>query len=125
MSRAFVPSCGPTIPSADALMVMGRTYITFGPQIAAFAAKNRMPVFSIQTQGVEKHFGLIAYAPDRIETFRRVATYVDKILKGAKPADLPVELPQEFTLLVNLKRAKQLGITIPPEVLYRATKVIK
>ncbi len=56
---------------------------------------------------------------------RRAATYVDRILKGAKPADLPVQLPQKFRLLVNLKTAKQLGITIPPKILYQATRVIK
>ena len=110
---------------AGSLLVMGRLYITYGRRIAEFAAKNQMPVFSIRSPSVEKHFGLVAYAPDWSDMFRRAATYVDKILKGAKPADLPVQRPVKYNLLVNLKTAKQLGITIPPNVLYQATKVIK
>ncbi len=110
---------------AGALLVMGRMYITYGRRIAEFAAKNRMPVFSIMSLAVEKHFGLLAYDRDRIDTFRRAATYVDKILKGAKPSDLPVQRAAKFSLVVNLKTAKQLGITIPPNILYQATKVIK
>ena len=67
----------------------------------------------------------MAYAPAWIEMYRRAATHVDKILKGAKPADLPVERPRKFNLIINLKTAKKLGITIPPELLLRATEVIK
>ena len=109
---------------AGALVVMGRMYANLGPRIAEFAAKNRMPVFSVHIPSVKK-FGLLAYAYDGTDMFRRSATYVDKILRGAKPEDLPVQRPVKFDLVVNLKTAKQLGITIPPNVLYRATKVIK
>ncbi|MEE8291699.1 MAG: ABC transporter substrate binding protein, partial [Candidatus Tectomicrobia bacterium] len=83
------------------------------------------PVFSLSYGSVRRHFGLLAYAPDWADMNRRAATYVDKILRGAKPADLPVQRPAKFRLVVNLKTAKQLGISIPPKILYRATKVIK
>ena len=110
---------------AGALMVVTGMYRSSGRQIAEFAAKNRMPAFSMSRSSVGRYFGLISYGPHWPDMYRRSATYVDKILKGAKPADLPVQRPVKFSLVVNLKTAKQLGITIPPEVLYQATKVIK
>ncbi len=67
----------------------------------------------------------MSYSTDSQHRYRRVAAYVDKILKGAKPAELPIEHPTKFNLVINLKTAKQLGVTIPPEVLYQATRVIK
>jgi putative ABC transport system substrate-binding protein len=69
--------------------------------------------------------GLIYYGPDFADVYRRVAYYVDRILKGAKPTDLPVEQPTKFEFVINLKTAKQIGLTIPPEVLARATRLIK
>jgi putative tryptophan/tyrosine transport system substrate-binding protein len=69
--------------------------------------------------------GLMSYGADRADSYRRVAYFVDRILKGAKPADIPVEQPTKFELVINLKTAKQIGVTIPPEVLARASRLIK
>jgi putative tryptophan/tyrosine transport system substrate-binding protein len=110
---------------AGALLVSGTTYSRFGGPIAEFAAKNRVPVFSVNLPLVETHFGLLGYGPDWTDMYRRAAIYVDKILKGAKPAELPVERPRKFILVINLKTAKQIGLTIPQWVLMRADKVIK
>ena len=93
-------------------------------RLANLAAKNRLPAIYGILEYVEVG-GLMAYAADRTDMFRRAATYVDKILKGAKPADLPVERPTKFEFIINLKAAKQIGLTIPPNVLVRADRVIK
>ena len=92
--------------------------------IAELAAKNRLLAI-YPGQDFVHSGGLMSYGPDRAEPYRRVAVYVDKILKGAKPADLPVEQPTKFELVINLKTAKALGLTIPPIVLTRATRVVK
>ena len=93
-------------------------------RIIEFTAKRRLPTIYDSSLFVDAG-GLMSYGADFQHLYRRVATYVEKILKGAKPADLPVEQPRKFDFVINLKTAKQLGLTIPPEVLYRATKVIK
>jgi putative ABC transport system substrate-binding protein len=93
-------------------------------RVLDFAAKNRLPAIYHYSEFVEAG-GLMSYGPDNTDVWRRAATYVDKILKGAKPADMPVEQPTKFEFLVNLKAATQIGLTIPNRVLERANKVIK
>jgi putative ABC transport system substrate-binding protein len=93
-------------------------------QIADLAIKNRLPSL-YETSAYVEAGGLMSYSSDDPANFRRAATYVDKILKGTKPADLPVEQPTKFDLIINLKTAKQIGLTIPPNVLARADRVIK
>ena len=92
--------------------------------IASLAVKNRLPSAYPERAYVEAG-GLLSYGPDLNNNMRRAATYVDKIFKGAKPADLPVEQPMKFEFVINLKTAKQIGLTIPPNVLVRTDKVIK
>ena len=94
-------------------------------QTVALAAKSRLPALYPYGYYVEEFGGFMAYGPPRDDMYRRAAFYVDKILKGAKPADLPVEQPTKFELVINLKTAKQLGLTIPPKVLMWADKVIE
>src|ERR1041384_5391132 len=93
-------------------------------QVAGLVAKSRLPVMFPRRDYVESG-GLMSYGASDIDLFRRAAIYVDKILKGAKPADLPVEQPTKFELVINLKTTKQIGLNIPPNVLARADKVIK
>ena len=93
-------------------------------QLVELAVKNRLPAIYYKPEFVEAG-GLMTYGVNRNDLARRAATYVDKILKGAKPADLPVEQPKKFEFIINLKAAKQIGLTIPPNVLARADKVIK
>jgi putative ABC transport system substrate-binding protein len=93
-------------------------------RIVDLAAKHRLPAMYPNNEYVESG-GLMSYSADILALFRRAATYVDKILKGAKPADLPIEQPTKFELVINLKTAKQIGLIIPPNVLARADRVIK
>jgi putative ABC transport system substrate-binding protein len=107
----FVPASGP-------LMATNRK------RIADFALKSRLPSMYNSGASVEAG-GLMSYGADQADSYRRVAYFVDRILKGAKPADLPVEQPTKFELVINLKTAKQIGLTIAPEVLARASTLIK
>jgi ABC-type uncharacterized transport system substrate-binding protein len=110
---------------ADALVQIQAAFLEPHQQrITDLAAKYRLPVMYNDRDNVEAG-GLISYGPDRADMNRRVAAIVDKILKGRKPADIPVEQPMKFELIVNLKTAKQIGLTIPPNVLARADRVIK
>ena len=101
-----------------------RQMIAIERRIAEFALKSGLPSVYAWREAVEAG-GLMYYGADRADSYRRVAYYVDKILKGTKPADLPVEQPKKFELVFNLKTAKQIGLTIPPNVLARADRVIK
>jgi putative ABC transport system substrate-binding protein len=109
----------------------GALFVLFDPvllghrrRIAEFASRNRLPAMYPHREYVQAG-GLIAYGADLRDNFRRAATYVDKILKGAKPADLPIEQPTKFELVINLKTAKALGRTIPPSLLQRADQLIE
>ena len=108
-----------------ALLVILSPMITFNSRrIVELALKYRLPGMYPTKQFAEEG-GLMAYGPVIADLYRRAATHVDKILKGAKPAELPVEQPTKFELVINLKTARQIGLTIPPNVLARADKVIR
>jgi putative tryptophan/tyrosine transport system substrate-binding protein len=122
LDRAFA-----AMTSAHAEAVLVLVDAMFGSQrekIANLAIKSRLPAVSGLTRHAEAG-DLLAYGASRVEVYRRAATYVDKILKGAKPADLPIERPSKFELVINLKTAKALGLTIPPSLLARADQVIE
>ena len=122
LESAFKTATG---SGANALVLLAVTLINEHlKQVAEFAIKNRLLSIYDRSSFVEAG-GLMSYGTNTSDTSRRAATYVDKILKGAKPADLPVEQPTKFEFVINLKTAKALGLTIPQSVLYRADKVIK
>jgi putative tryptophan/tyrosine transport system substrate-binding protein len=110
--------------AAGLVVVQDPMFLAQRIQLAKLATENRLPAI----YGIREHVevgGLMAYAASRPEIFRRAATFVDKILKGANPADLPIEQPTKFELVINLKTAKELGLTIPPSILVRADEVIE
>jgi putative tryptophan/tyrosine transport system substrate-binding protein len=108
----------------DGLYVVGSALLTVNEKrTAGFALKSRLP--SVGNRGYVDAGGLMSYGADFADSYRRIAYFVDRILKGAKPADLPVEQPTKFELVINLKTAKQIALTIPQSMLYRADKVIK
>jgi putative tryptophan/tyrosine transport system substrate-binding protein len=110
---------------ASALIaIRGFLFNRYPKQIADLAIKNRLPLMFERNEYVEAG-GLMSYATNDVDQWRRAAVYVDKILKGTKPADMPVEQPTKFEFVINLKTAKQIGVTIPPDLLARATKIIR
>ena len=111
--------------NAEAVLVLTGPIVTSQRTVIInLASKNRLPAIYDRAEFVEDG-GLMTYSVSSTDLFRRAATYVDKILKGAKPADLPVEQPKKFEFIINLKAAKQIGLTIPPNVLVRADRVIR
>jgi putative ABC transport system substrate-binding protein len=106
------------------MLLPGRIGASHRTQIVDLAVKSRLPVI-YSAQAFVEAGGLMTYGVNGADLDRRAAMYVDKILKGRKPADLPVEQPIKFELIINLKAAKQIGLTIPPNVLVRADRVIK
>jgi putative ABC transport system substrate-binding protein len=109
----------------DALIELSSPLIAnVSKRVVEFSARKRLPVISMLRRSTEDG-GLMSYGPSLPQFFRRAATYVDRILKGAKPADLPIEQPTKFEFVINLKTAKALGLTIPQSVLLRADEVIQ
>jgi putative ABC transport system substrate-binding protein len=111
---------------AEALIILASPFFfAHRARLVELAAKHRLPAMYFQREFVVGSGGLMSYGPNLSELFRRAATFVDRILKGARPADLPVEQPTRFELLINMKAAKALGLTIPPSLLARADEVIQ
>ena len=109
----------------DAVIALSSPLVgNHGQHLSALAVTHRLPAITLNPSFAREE-GLMAYGPSLSDTFRRTATYVDKILQGAKPADLPVEQPTKFELVINLKTAQALGLTIPPTLLFQADEVIR
>jgi len=123
LNRAF---SAVTKGRAEALILAGQNPVLFANrgQLVSFAQRNRLPSMYAIKEFVDAG-GLMSYGANNAELWRRAATFVDKILKGTKPADLPVEQPTRFELVINLKTAKSLGLTIPQSILFRADQVIQ
>src|ERR1700682_2479129 len=109
---------GGVVVSTDAFMAVHRA------PVILLAARNNVPAV-YQTSVFARDGGLLSYGPDRVDIFRRSASYVDRILRGAKPADLPVQLPVKFEMFLNAKTAKARGLAVPPSILLRADEVIE
>jgi len=109
----------------DAMIVFADNLINQeGPRVTALAAKHHLPAIYLFRQFATGG-GLIVYGPDLVDIFRRTGEYVDKVLRGTKPSDLPVEQPTKFEFIINMKTAKALGLTVPPSLLVRADEVIE
>jgi putative ABC transport system substrate-binding protein len=122
LSRAFAVA---TQERVEALLVLsGPTLTAYQPQIAAGAATNGLPAMADRRSFVRAG-GLMAYGPNLLDSWRRAATYVDRILKGSSPADLPIEQPMTFEFVVNMKTARELGITFPHEIMLQVTEVVE
>ena len=106
------------------MRLQASSFIDHFQQLTELTTKNRLPAIGMDREWSDAG-GLMSYGSDDNAKYHRAATYIDKILKGAKPTELPVEAPMKFEFVINLKTAKQIGITIPQSVLYRADKVIK
>jgi putative ABC transport system substrate-binding protein len=122
LERAFAEAANAR--AGAMLVVQDPMFFGHRGQLAALAIRNRLPTMHGIIEHVEAG-GLMAYASNRLDMFRRAAGYVDRILKGAKPGDLPIEQPTKFDLVISLKTAKKLGLTIPPSVLTRADEAMK
>jgi ABC-type uncharacterized transport system substrate-binding protein len=119
---AFASAAG---QRADAILVFGDTMVLRqASRVVALAAEHRLPAMYLYGQFTNVG-GLISYGPDLADLFHRAGSYVDNILKGTKPSDLPVEQPTKFELVINMKTAKALGLTVPPSLLIRADEVIE
>jgi putative ABC transport system substrate-binding protein len=111
-------------PGGGLVVLFGGSLVAHRVPIILAAARNNVPAVYTVSEAA-RDGGLLSYGPHRVDLFRRAATYVDRILRGAKPADLPVQLPIKFEMAVNLKTAKALGLAVPPSIMLRADEVIE